>query len=87
MSKFIHLGISLEDAIGKVTTDPAKAMGMHGELGALREDAVADLTLVRVQEGPAEFVDALGASRTGDMRLQHVSTIRAGRVYAPGVLS
>jgi dihydroorotase len=85
VSKFIYLGLSLESALEKVTAAPARAMGMLGEIGALRKGAVADLTLIRIQEGPAEFKDALGAERTGDLRLEHVSTIRAGRVYAPGV--
>ena len=87
VSKFIHLGLSLEDALQKVTTDPAQAMGLHGELGALREDSEADLTLIRIEEGQVDFTDALGISRQGDLRLQHVSTIRAGRVYAPGVIT
>lgn len=85
ISKFILLGLTLETALEKVTTAPARAMGMLGEIGALREGAVADLALIRIQEGPAEFTDALGQKRTGDLRLEHVSTIRAGRVYAPGV--
>jgi dihydroorotase len=86
VSKFIHLGMPLETAIEKVTSAPARTMGMLGEIGALREGALADLTLIRTQEGPAEFTDALGSKRTGDLRLEHVSTIRAGRVYAPGIL-
>ena len=85
VSKFVYLGLTLEAALEKVTTAPARAMGMLGEIGALRENAVADLTLIRIQEGPAEFTDALGVRRTGDLRLEHVSTVRAGRVYAPGV--
>ena len=85
ISKFIHLGLTLESALEKVTTAPARAMGMLGEIGSLREEAVADLTLIRIKEGQAEFTDALGVQRTGDLRLEHVSTIREGRVYAPGV--
>jgi dihydroorotase len=86
VSKFIYLGLSLDTAIEKVTTAPARAMGMLGEIGALREEAVADLTLIRVKDGPVEFTDAVGAKRNGEIRLEHVSTIREGRVYAPGML-
>lgn len=87
VSKFVYLGLSLEDALAKVTTTPAETMGMLGEIGALREQAIADLTLIRIEEGPAEFTDALGEKRIGDLRLEHVSTIRAGRVFAPGILN
>ena len=87
VSKFIHLGLSLDTALEKVTTAPAKAMGMLGEIGALQEEAVADLTLIQLKDGPVKFTDAIGVERTGDIRLDHVSTIRAGRVYAPGMLT
>ncbi len=87
VSKFICLGMTLETAIAKVTTEPARVMGMHEDLGALRENTAADLTLIRVQEGPAEFTDARGNQRTGDTRLEHVSTIKSGRVFAPGVFA
>jgi predicted amidohydrolase len=75
--------LSLDAALEKVT----KAMGMLGEIGALREEAVADLTLIRLKDGPAKFTDAIGIECTGDIRLEHVSTIRSGRVYAPGMLT
>ncbi|MBS13367.1 MAG: amidohydrolase/deacetylase family metallohydrolase [Gemmatimonadetes bacterium] len=86
VSKFIYLGLSFEEAIQKVTTDPARAIKMVGDIGALRQGAAADLTLIRIVEGPAEFTDALGEKRTGDLRLEHVSTVKDGRVYAPGML-
>lgn len=85
VSKFVHLGLTLETALDKVTTTPARTMGMLGEIGALREGAVADLTLLREVEGEFTFTDALKETRTGGMRIEHVSTIRGGRVYAPGV--
>jgi dihydroorotase len=85
VSKFMHLGMSLNHAIGKVTKEPARAMGMLGDIGTLQNGAVGDLTLFTVEEGEAGFRDAHGEERTGDRRLKLVSTVRAGRVYAPGV--
>jgi dihydroorotase len=81
----MHLGMSLNHAIGKVTKEPARAMGMLGDIGTLQNGAVGDLTLFTVEEGEAGFRDAHGEERTGDRRLKLVSTVRAGRVYAPGV--
>ena len=85
MSKFLHLGLSLEDVIRKVTCAPAAAMGMLDEIGVVREGTCADLSLFRVLEETVELRDAIGGTRTGERSIEHVSTIRGGRLYAPGV--
>ncbi len=85
MSKFLHLGLSLEEVIRKVTVAPAEAMGMLNEIGVIREGSCADLTLFNVAEGTFELRDAIGHTRTGERSIEHVSTIRGGRIYAPGV--
>ena len=85
MSKFLHLGLSLENVIEKVTAAPAQAMGVLGEIGTIREGGFADLTLFKVKEEEVELRDAIGGIRTGDRTIEHVSTVRGGRLYAPGV--
>ena len=85
MSKFLHLGLSLENVIEKVTAAPAQAMGVLGEIGTIREGGCADLTLFKVKEEEVELRDAIGGIRTGDRTIEHVSTVRGGRLYAPGV--
>jgi dihydroorotase len=85
MSKFLHLGLSLEEVIRKVTSAPAAAMGMLDEIGVIREGTCADLTLFRIIEDAVELRDAIGGTRTGERSIEHVSTVRGGRLYAPGV--
>ena len=85
MSKFLHLGLSLEEVIRKVTSAPAAAMGMLDEIGVIREGTCADLTLFRIIVDAVELCDAIGGTRTGERSIEHVSTVRGGRLYAPGV--
>ena len=73
------------DLVGLVTATWVAYL-LRFDIGALRAGAAADLTLIRIVEGPAEFTDAVGGKRTGDLRLEHVSTVKDGRVYAPGIL-
>ena len=83
VSKFLLLGLTLDEAIEKVTAAPARAMGMLGEIGTLKPGACADLSLFGLESSSFTFVDCKKQTRTGDQRLVPVSTIRGGRLYAP----
>ncbi len=83
VSKFLHLGLSLDECIEKVTAAPARAMGMLGEIGTLRPGARADVAILERSPSRFEMTDTHNATRTVDGRLNVVSTIRNGRLYAP----
>ena len=83
LSKFLHLGLPLDDVIRLSTETTAKAMGMVGKLGTLKVGAEADVTLVRLAEGKFAYEDSLGMKAEGTQRLEHALTIRGGRVYKP----
>ncbi len=81
LSKFLHLGLTLEEVIARATTNPAKAFGFPGGLGTLREGAEADVALFSLMEGDFEFLDTLGQRRIGHRKLVPVATVKAGRIY------
>ena len=83
ISKFLLLGLSLDEAIEKVTAAPACAMGMLGEIGTLKPGAAADLAIFDLKDGTFTFTDTKRQTRTGEQKLDPVSTVRAGRLYAP----
>ena len=83
LSKFMHLGWSLEDAVARATAAPARAMGMLGEIGTLAVGACADVAVFNVEEGAFDFFDASGEKRIGERRLVPVVTVRAGEIYEP----
>jgi dihydroorotase len=81
LSKFLHMGMTLEQVIERATFNPARTFGFPKGLGTLREGAEADIAVLSVAEGDFDFVDALGAHRTGHRKLVPAATVKAGRIY------
>ena len=81
LSKFLHLGLTLEQVIARVTTHPAKVFGFAGGLGTLREGAEADVSVFSLREGDFSFTDAMGHHRIGHRKLSPAATIKSGRLY------
>lgn len=81
LSKFLHLGLTLEQVIERATTNPANTFGFPRGLGTLREGAEADVAVFSLREGDFPFVDALGERRIGHQKLIPVATVKAGRIY------
>jgi dihydroorotase len=86
LSKFLHLGLTLEQVIARVTTHPAKTFGFAGGLGSLREGAEADVALFALREGDFSFVDAMGHRRIGHRKLFPLASIKSGRLYGSATI-
>ena len=84
VSKFLHLGLSLDDALAKVTAAPAQVIGMAGRIGTLAVGAWGDVALLAFEEGDFALVDCHGVVRHARQRLVARNVIRGGRVYAAG---
>ena len=83
LSKFMCLGLSLDDVIRLSTESASKVLGSTDALGTLRVGAEGDVTLMRREEGDFTFTDSVGVSVQGRERLSHVLTVKDGRVYRP----
>lgn len=81
MSKFLALGMSLEDVVAKATAEPAKIIGRVPGLGTLMIGAPADVTVLDMVSGPVEFVDTRNNRRSGTVKLTPFLTVRAGRPF------
>jgi dihydroorotase len=79
MSKFMALGLSLEQVIAIATWNPAKAI-RHEELGNLKVGSVADVVILRVRKGTFGFMDSAQKSITGDQKLEVELTLKQGKV-------
>ncbi len=79
MSKFLALGMSLEDVVARSTWNPAREIH-HEELGHLSVGAPADIAVLRLVKGDFGFLDAAGRRMNGAQKLVGELTIRAGRV-------
>lgn len=83
LSKFLHLGLSLDEVIRLATSAPASAVGRGDQFGTLRVGVEADVSVMRMEQGKFRFTDASGDVRIGDRLLTPVVTLRAGRRHAP----
>ena len=81
VSKFLHLGLSLEDALHKVTATPARVLGMADQIGTLRVGAWGDAVVFDQQQGQFELHDARGETRVGRQRLVPTAVVRGGKLY------
>jgi len=79
MSKFLNIGMSLDDVILRSTWHPAREI-KHEELGHLTVGAGADVAVLRVAKGNFGFVDVFGARMKGTQKLECELTLRDGRV-------
>ena len=78
MSKFLNMGLSLEQVVAMATTTPAKVINRAPKLGTLQRGAPADISLLEVVEGPVEFVDTRNNKRQGKVHLKPAGTVLAG---------
>ena len=79
MSKFLALGLSLEDVIAKSTWNPARAIHRE-DLGHLTVGAPADVTVLGLQSGKFGFVDSFGGRLNADKKLVCELTLRDGKI-------
>jgi len=81
MSKFLALGMPLNEVVARTTVEPAKIIGRVPGLGTLQIGAPADLAIMDLVDGPVEFVDTRNNKRTGQRKLVPYLTIRGGRPF------
>jgi dihydroorotase len=79
ISKFLNMGLTLEQIIERVTVNPARAI-RRTDLGTLSEGAGADIALLEAQEGSFGFVDSGQSRLSGARRLRCVLTVRNGAI-------
>ncbi|MEO5600602.1 MAG: amidohydrolase/deacetylase family metallohydrolase [Cyclobacteriaceae bacterium] len=79
MSKFINLGMSLQDAVARSTWSPANVIH-RPDLGHLSVGAEADITVLNLRKGDFGFLDVRGAKLKGNQKVDAELTIRAGKI-------
>jgi dihydroorotase len=79
MSKFLVLGVPLDDVVLRSTWNPARAIRQE-QLGSLSVGAPGDVAVLRLERGDFGFVDVRGARLRGDRKLTCEMTVRNGRI-------
>jgi dihydroorotase len=87
MSKFLAMGVPLDDIIRRSTVNPAREI-RRPELGTLSLGKEADIAVLEQLNGSFGYIDCGVARMDGEVKLVARMTVRAGRIlYDPSGLS
>ncbi len=79
MSKFLALGLSVEEIIERTTWNSARAIKQE-QLGHLSVGASADIAVLRVEQGDFGFLDMYHARMNGKQRFACEMTLKDGKI-------
>ena len=79
MSKFLNMGLSIQEIIAATTSKPAKFI-QRKDLGHLSVGGLADVTLINIRNGNFGFIDTRGKRMKGNQKLECELTIKDGKV-------
>jgi dihydroorotase len=82
MSKFLCMGMGLDEVIAASTVNAAMAL-KRPELGSLKPGSVGDATILSIREGAFDYVDVVGEHMTGDRRIVSEAVVLGGRWWHP----
>ena len=81
LTKFLYLGLSLDEAIAKVTSIPAQTLLMEKKIGTLAAGAWGDAVIFELRQGRFQLLDAHGEARSGSQSLAPVAVVKGGQLY------
>ncbi|HTI94792.1 MAG TPA: amidohydrolase/deacetylase family metallohydrolase [Puia sp.] len=79
MSKFLNIGMTLQQVIEKSTWAPALVI-KHPELGNLSVGSEADVAVFSIRKGNFGFMDTKRTKQRGTQKLEAELTLRAGKI-------
>jgi len=82
MSKFLCMGVPLDDVIRRSTVNAAMAL-KRLELGTLKPGAVGDATVLTVAEGEFDYIDVVGEVMRGDRKIVSEGVVIGGKWWWP----
>ena len=82
MSKFLMLGMTLDQVIARATINPSRVFPVFSSRGTLKVGAPADVAVLELREGNFEFEDNFTNKRTGRQRLFPSYTVLGGERVA-----
>jgi predicted amidohydrolase len=80
MSKYLALGLPLNEVIRATTETPARHLGLAGKAGTLKKGAFGDLVVCRRVDAAPVFLDNMMTQFVGNQLLVPVMTIKDGNI-------
>lgn len=81
LTKFLPLGLTLEQIIANCTVNAARAVGWQDRIGSLEVGREADIAVLQILDDPVTLRDSVGAEKLHRQRIAAKWTIRAGEVF------
>jgi dihydroorotase len=81
LTKFLSLGLSIEQIIPRCTINAARAIGWQDRLGSLEVGREADIAVLQIIDDAVRLRDSVGAEKLHQQRIAAKWTIRAGEVF------
>jgi dihydroorotase len=82
LSKFLCLGMPLNEVIAATTVNTAMAL-KRPELGSLKAGSAGDATVLDIKHGQFDYVDVVGEHLVGDRRIVSEGVVLGGRWWHP----
>ena len=76
LSKFLYLGLEIEEVVKFSTVNPSSAIGMDQKIGALNVGADADVAIIDPIEKKISLIDSGGEIRVRNTLLVPVTTLK-----------
>lgn len=81
LTKFLPLGLSLEEIIARCTLHAARAIGWQDRIGSLEVGRQADVAVLQIVDEPTKLRDSVGAERLHRQRIAARWTVRGGELF------
>jgi dihydroorotase len=81
LTKFLALGLNLDQIIAMCTINPAAVIGWQDRLGSLEVGRDADIAVLQIVNEPTKLRDSVGGEMTTEQRIAARWSIRRGEVF------
>ena len=82
LSKFLCLGMTLDEVIAASTVNAANILG-RPELGSLKPGCVGDASILSIEQDEFVYTDAVGETLTGDTKINFSGVVIGGTWWHP----
>jgi len=80
LTKFLALGMPLDEIIATCTINPARILGWDDRIGNLAVGREADMAVIKILDEPMNLLDSVGGEMKTDRRIAALWTVRGGEV-------
>jgi dihydroorotase len=81
LTKFLPLGLKMEEIIARSTIAPARVIGWQDRIGSLEVGREADMAVLKIIDEPTKLRDSVGGEWSVNQRIAAQWTIRAGKLF------